>query len=269
MRVRLPRTCWLSCPVLLECGDMTDWQRIQGRIRKARASKDAPKELAALYESTRDAMVAFELARLYEKDGSYAEAAQWYTTAAGRFRRAQWKVKAQEALARLGVETPLAATEAEAQAGGSSDHSISPAGSVAGSAATASSQEADSDDPDTGSELQPGFDSHVSEETLDAGGIVATDGEPTAAQSAGETPKKIRRRRGRRGGAKRRKKPLGKTVPAAEPAQESTAQAVVPVVRHSTEHRAVPPRTEGSRAIRPPTRFALPVACRIAGNHRR
>ena len=167
---------------------MTDWQRIQGRIRKARASKDAPKELAALYESTRDAMVAFELARLYEKDGSYAEAAQWYTTAAGRFRRAQWKVKAQEALARLGVETPLAATEAEAQAGGSSDHSISPVGSVAGSAATASSQEADSDDPDTGSELQPGFDSHVSEETLDAGGIVATDGEPTAAQSAGESP---------------------------------------------------------------------------------
>ncbi|HET9400679.1 MAG TPA: hypothetical protein VFO34_06985, partial [Candidatus Acidoferrales bacterium] len=95
-----------------------DWRRIQGRIRKARTSKDPAGELAALYTSTRDAMVAFELARLYEQNGNSADAVQWYTTAANRFRRAQWKVKAHEALARLGVEVPLAASEAEAEAGG-------------------------------------------------------------------------------------------------------------------------------------------------------
>src|SRR5215467_13155417 len=97
-----------------------DWRRIQGRIRKARTSKDPAGELAALYTSTRDAMVAFELARLYEQNGNVADAVQWYTTAATRFRRAQWKVKAQEALTRLGAEVPLVTTEAEAEAAGDS-----------------------------------------------------------------------------------------------------------------------------------------------------
>src|SRR5579862_8949938 len=102
---------------------MADWRHIQGKIRKARTSSDPHAQLAALYESTRDAMVAFELARLFEKAGSNAEAAQWYMTASEKFRRAQWKTKAQEALVRLGVEVPLAATEAEAQASGSAQES--------------------------------------------------------------------------------------------------------------------------------------------------
>ncbi|HXN65567.1 MAG TPA: hypothetical protein VN862_09550 [Candidatus Acidoferrales bacterium] len=230
---------------------MTDWQRIQGRIRKARASKDAPKELAALYESTRDAMVAFELARLYEKDGSYAEAAQWYTTAAGRFRRAQWKVKAQEALARLGVETPLAATEAEAQAGRSSDangsdqvdpHSAAEVSSDDAVAAQGDDAD-DADDPETAS--QPGFESHAREDTLDAGGMVATDAGSGVAQVASDAAKKSRRRRGRRGGAKRRKKPLGKTAQVVEPTQASPEPVAAPVVRLGTDHRSSPPRNEG------------------------
>ena len=95
---------------------MADWRHIQGKIRKARTSSDPPGQLAALYESTRDAMVAFELARLHEKNGSNADAATWYLTAAEKFRRAQWKTKAQEALVRLGVEVPLASTEAAALA---------------------------------------------------------------------------------------------------------------------------------------------------------
>src|SRR5579862_5839290 len=101
---------------------MADWRHIQGKIRKARTSSDPHAQLAALYESTRDAMVAFELARLFEKAGSNAEAAQWYMTASEKFRRAQWKTKAQEALVRLGVEVPLAATEASALA----QESVSP-----------------------------------------------------------------------------------------------------------------------------------------------
>ena len=80
---------------------MADWRQIQARIRKAKASTDTAAQLAELYEQTRDAMVAFELARWQEKAGEHAEAARWYTAAAERFRRSQWKSKAEAALARL------------------------------------------------------------------------------------------------------------------------------------------------------------------------
>ncbi len=99
---------WFRWQVTVRMQLMADWRHIQGKIRKARTSSDPPGQLAALYESTRDAMVAFELARLHEKNGSNADAATWYLTAAEKFRRAQWKTKAQEALVRLGVEVPLA-----------------------------------------------------------------------------------------------------------------------------------------------------------------
>ena len=87
---------------------MSDWRQIQARIRKARTSADPPGQLAALYERTRDAMVAFELAQIYEKSGDTTEAVRWYTSAAERFRRAQWKLKAEEALTRLGAPIPVA-----------------------------------------------------------------------------------------------------------------------------------------------------------------
>src|SRR5258707_15585279 len=92
---------------------MSDWRQIQARIRKAKAAVDPAGQLAGLYERTRDAMVAFELARHHEKRGENQDAARWYTAAAERFRRAQWKVKAQEALTRLGV--PIS-SEAESPA---------------------------------------------------------------------------------------------------------------------------------------------------------
>ena len=85
---------------------MADWRQIQARIRKAKASSDPPGQLAALYERTRDAMVAFELAKLSEKSGQTDEAVRWYTAAAERFRRAQWRTKAAEALSRLGAPVP-------------------------------------------------------------------------------------------------------------------------------------------------------------------
>ena len=92
---------------------MADWRQIQARIRKAKASGDAPAKLAELYEQTRDAMVAFELARWQEKAGEHAEAARWYTAAAERFRRSQWKSKAEAALARLKTPVPPSAPGAE------------------------------------------------------------------------------------------------------------------------------------------------------------
>src|SRR5260370_8148349 len=85
---------------------MGDGRKLQARSGKAKVTADPAGQLSALYERTRDAMVAFELARYHEKIGENQEAARWYTSAAERFRRAQWKVKAQEALTRLGAPIP-------------------------------------------------------------------------------------------------------------------------------------------------------------------
>jgi hypothetical protein len=83
---------------------MADWKQITARIRRARTGKDPAAQLSTLFEKTQDAMVAFELARVFETASQNAEAAKWYTTAATRFRRADWKTKAQQAATRLGGE---------------------------------------------------------------------------------------------------------------------------------------------------------------------
>src|SRR5258707_5624045 len=85
---------------------MADWKQITARIRRARTGKDPAAQLSNLYQKTRDAMVAFELAKFFETAGQSGEAAKWNSTAAERFRRADWKTKAQEAAARLGGQTP-------------------------------------------------------------------------------------------------------------------------------------------------------------------
>lgn len=84
---------------------MADWKQITARIRRARTSKDPAGQLSALYEKTHDAMVAFELAKFFETTRLNSDAAKWYGTAAERFRRADWKTKAQEAAVRLGAES--------------------------------------------------------------------------------------------------------------------------------------------------------------------
>jgi hypothetical protein len=90
---------------------MADWRQIQARIRKAKNSPDASSRLSELYQRTRDAMVAWELGAIEEKAGRNEEAGRWYIISAQRFRRADWKKKAQEALARLGIELPEQGTE--------------------------------------------------------------------------------------------------------------------------------------------------------------
>ena len=82
---------------------MADWKQITARIRRARTSKDPAGQLTALFQKTRDAMVAFELARYFESNGKSENAGKWYVTAAERFRRADWKTKAQESATRLGA----------------------------------------------------------------------------------------------------------------------------------------------------------------------
>jgi hypothetical protein len=231
-----------------------DWRRIQGRIRKARTSKDPATELAALYTSTRDAMVAFELARLYEQNGNVADAVQWYTTAATRFRRAQWKVKAQEALTRLGAEVPLAATEAEAEAAGDSvdDDAAHPMATIPFVGSGGDELET----PQAFSELNergPKYGGDLPEEDESEGQIALLGRNAEAlskakAAAAAEEAGKKRRRRGRRGGARRRKHgapagPLVAGAPIPGPAHHHKAPhhgRPERPVRESRDHRRGP-----------------------------
>ena len=90
---------------------MADWRQIQARIRKARSAPDGVVRMPELFERTRDAMVAFELARLHEKAGANEDAVKCYTVAFERFRRTGWRKKAEEALVRLGAPVPTTPME--------------------------------------------------------------------------------------------------------------------------------------------------------------
>lgn len=229
---------------------MADWRRIQGSIRKARTSKDPASALADLYNSSRDAMVAFELAQFHEKNGSHADAAQWYTTAASRFRRAQWKVKAQEALTRLGVTVPLPAAEAEEleqEPGGrqirSSHHGMAEAS--AGAEVTEVAEAIG--EPDAATQ-----DSHIVEveasEELDTIPAIG-------AQTVVDAEKK-RRRRGRRGGVRHRKRreaagaksPAAGAAPRPSQASSSAPEVIAPLPHESEIAAAVTSEVE---AVRP------------------
>jgi hypothetical protein len=168
---------------------VSDWRQIQARIRKARTSADPPGQLAALYERTRDAMVAFELAQIHEKTGANSEAARWYTAAAERFRRTQWKQKAEEALTRLGAPIPVAPAVASV-----SEPGAEPVARLEPVIAEFSEEQISetSAQPDAGHQ-ESGFEQPV---------------EASApAQGAGAVPAHRRKRRGRRGGRGRHKGP--------------------------------------------------------------
>jgi len=99
---------------LLECATVGNWKQVQARIRKARTGADAPAKLEQLFLKTRDAMVAFELAKVHEQGQREADALEWYRKAYDHFRREEWRTKAAEAIQRLGG-TPPAAAEAPAE----------------------------------------------------------------------------------------------------------------------------------------------------------
>src|SRR6202166_2213287 len=179
---------------------MADWKQITARIRRARTSKDPVGQLSALYEKTHDAMVAFELAKYFETSAMNADAVKWYSTAAERFRRADWKTKAQEAAVRLGAEPRTNVSSAEASSvllpvpvpepGMPFEQSAAAFEAIVSNAV---------------SELV----SEQSASLSSSGGEVATgteEGSETTGSSAEvDSEEKRRRRRGRRGGRNRRK----------------------------------------------------------------
>ena len=210
---------------------MADWKQITARIRRARASKDPAGQLSNLYEKTHDAMVAFELAKLFETSGRNADAAKWYSAAAEKFRRADWKTKAQEAATRLG--------------------------NVAGELPAAAPLSPDDEFQLTSPAVAPQEKELPFEQNPEAlESVVAVTSEvQRAAESESSGPLgagKKRRRRGRRGGRNRRKGPAGSEAASTPAARASEAAIPQRELRSAAAHQAgepAPPRTTHGRAM--------------------
>jgi hypothetical protein len=206
---------------------MADWKQITARIRRARTGKDPVGQLSNLYEKTRDAMVAFELARVFEASGQNSDAAKWYLAAAERFRRSDWKTKAQEAAVRLGAELSQAA------AADSSSSIPSDSSSIVASEPSVE-------------ESAPALDSASADgESAAEGAAVATSEERPDSQGK-------RRRRGRRGGRNRRREGAPKSSSSASRPRAEAASSEATTRRPSDDSDAAgpqPPRTTHSRAI--------------------
>jgi len=239
---------------------MADWRQIQARIRKAKASTDAAAKLAELYEQTRDAMVAFELARWQEKAGEHAEAARWYSAAAERFRRSQWKTKAQAALARLRAPSPAGGeTTQGAEAPPHSSSEDSSNGDTL--SAETSSSAGDLSETQPASEIGPEMGSDIASPQSDVthepiqhtqSGVTATIGD-TAAEESGAAPGLRRpRRRGRRGGRNRRRTGKGIASGAAPVSQAA------PVTSQMRSEVTEAPRARSSRVPLPVSEEPVP-----------
>ncbi|HYL85408.1 MAG TPA: hypothetical protein VE263_14315 [Candidatus Angelobacter sp.] len=212
---------------------MADWKQITARIRRARTSKDPAGQLSNLFEKTRDAMVAFELAKLFESSGQSADAAKWYSSAAERFRRADWKTKAQEAAARLGAtsETPMVES---AQAADDFQLTAPPVAPQETELPFEQNAEALESAVAVSSEIQQ-----------------ASDTAATSSPDSSELGKK-RRHRGRRGGRNRRKsaavpQPAGAASEYAAAKDAAKRELPPAVVEEPLE--PVPPRVTHSRAL--------------------
>ena len=228
---------------------MADWRQIQARIRKAKNAPDAHAKLSELYQRTRDAMVAWELALIQEKAEIKDDAVKWYTIAAERFRRAEWKKKAEEALTRLGAVLPIANDMAMNAEGSAEEPRFN------------SFPDAATDEP-ASSNLAPG---EISESADDAHTAQPAEAEvsSTVAPEAGEAEKK-KRRRGRRGGRGRRRKgaPVASGLPSQAFADATTPQSAPPKQsRPPAPQRHQSPRAPSQQAEsfeRAPIHSALP-----------
>lgn len=233
---------------------MADWRQIQARIRKAKNAPDAQVKLSDLYERTHDAMVAWELATIEEKAEHNTEAVKWYLVSAERFRRPEWKKRAEEALARLGASLPAPELKPNMEENTESFHI--PATPSAGD------HEALSDDL-----------GEIAEEAEEAAEPVAETATPSAEASGDADALRKKRRRGRRGGRGRRKKAPGvgtslpsqafaeagesaPSVPIPEPAEPRTAP-VKPAELTRLDVRSSE-RSEPVEAVRPQAPLEMP-----------
>ena len=205
---------------------MADWRQIQARIRKAKNSPDAPTKLHELYQRTRDAMVAWELGAVEEKAERSDEAVKWYTIAVERFRRADWKKKAEEALTRLGAPLPEPGAKPSAE----------PVFVPREPKAEASADANDEKDIERADEIETAgvrlalgeiADDDADDAEGESGGEAASVAPESGAVGGESDANKKKRRRGRRGGRGRRRKgaPAAPGLPAQSFAESGTPEA--------------------------------------------
>ena len=210
---------------------MADWRQIQARIRKAKNSPDASAKLSELYQRTRDAMVAWELGAIEEKAGRNEEAGRWYIISAQRFRRADWKKKAQEALERLGIELPAQGAE--------------PTPPPAPERSRSEARD------ETESRDQIPVLGEISDLSADANGDTANGSAAeveTASSASTQDGVKKKRRRGRRGGRGRHRKGAATASPALP--SKAFAESVAP-----SESRLPSSRVDARSETRVETHF--------------
>jgi hypothetical protein len=160
-------------------------------------------------------MVAFELGQLHEKAGTISEAVRWFTTAAERFRRPQWKQKAEEGLVRLGAPVPV--TPAVITGVTVSETTIETVTQLEPIISEFSEDESN----ETEQEMTEGTQETVFEQPPAEGTIAP------GAQAAETGPDRRRRRRGRRGGRGRHK---GVRTASPSPLSSATASASIAAV---------------------------------------
>ena len=196
-------------------------------------------------------MAAFELAIVQERAGSRELAVEWYTVAVQRFRRPEWKKKAEEALVRLGAPVPAPpepGATASAQAatpeirsgefnfvGPDSEPALYGSGDVNEHAEPADKPlEASGQSKSPKSTLFGSGDFNSHEEPADQARAANEQAEPLVPGQ----PRK--RRRGRRGGRGRRRKPGAAVEAAAKPTAAAQARPIEPRDEEEAPQRATP-----------------------------
>jgi hypothetical protein len=218
---------------------VSDWRQIQARIRKARTSADPSGQLSALYERTHDAMVAFELAQMYEKAAATPDAVRWFTTAYERFRRPQWKQKAEEGLVRLGAPIPVALAAIAV-----SETIAEPATQLEPIIAEFSEEQPN----ETEEEMNEGHEESVFEQPQAGAAAPATTAAAEATETAEGGPERRRRRRGRRGGRGRHKGARAGVPASAAPAVPPAPPSMFDRVAESRTSTVVRPSASADRA---------------------
>jgi hypothetical protein len=187
-------------------------------------------------------MVAWELGAVEEKAQRNDEAGRWYTIAAQRFRRAEWKKKAEEALTRLGIDLPVAGSAP-----------VSDEVSPSFSSAHETSQ------PLAHGEIPEEPESSTTDQTAANEPLAAASGATDTSDSL-----KKKRRRGRRGGRGRRRKGGAAAAPGLPAKSFAEAPHAPPEPRSEPRHqsprpepfeRPAPVRPEPPRA----THFETPL----------
>lgn len=224
---------------------MADWRQIQARIRKAKNSPEALVKLTELFQRTRDAMVAWELGAIQEKAELKDEAARWYAIAAQRFRRADWKQKAEAALTRLGVEPPP-------PGGPLIEPNIPTAPAPAASAVGREDSEEEEAELEEAEEPQQPIAAKEIKETEEIDEVAQIGNRIEPGQQTGNNTVeqgqqgRRRRRRGRRGGRGRHKGGVpGSRLPGQAFVGTTESQTAPP---HATQASAEPPRSAVSSA---------------------